>query len=87
MILVCKIIVMISILTIGGVVIDAIIVASCNGPLKHTEGFEFVNPIWWYHNYPVNPFGAAMCSLGFTILCPVGAIGYWFYKLCTIGRR
>lgn len=82
-----KIIFIIGILTIGEVVIDAIIVTSCHGPLRETEGFEFVNPVWWYRNYPVNPFGAVMCALGFTILCPVMAIGYWFYKLCTVGRR
>ena len=82
-----KIIITIGLITIGGIMIDAMIITSCNGPLRDTKGFEFVNPIWWYRNYPVNPFGATMCALGFTILCPIMTIGYWFYKLCTVGRR
>ena len=85
--LLLKIIIIIGISTIVGIVIDAIIITSCNGPLGKTDGLEFVNPVWWYRNYPVNPFGAMMCSLGFTILCPITALGYWFYKLCTVGRR
>lgn len=87
MLLWLKIIFIIGVITIGGIIIDAAILHSCHGPLASTEGFEFVNPVWWYKNYHVNPFGAAMCALGFTIICPVCAIGYWFYKLCTIGRR
>ena len=82
-----KIIFAIFFITVVGIVIDAIIVTTCNGPLRKTEGLEFVNPVWWYRNYPVNPFGAAMCALGFTIICPVMTIGYWFYKLCTVGRK
>ena len=82
-----QIILIIGAITIGGFVFCEMIIASANGPLRSAEGLEFMNPFWWYRNYPVNPFGAAMCSLGFTILCPVGAIGYWFYKLCTVGRR
>ena len=85
--LLLKIIFIIGLVTIGGLVIDAIILNSCHGPLGTTEGFEFVNPVWWYNNYSVNPFGATMCALGFTIICPVSAICYWFYKLCTVGRR
>lgn len=72
---------------IGGFVICSMIITSTKGPLRDVDGLEFMNPIWWYRNYLVNPFGAVMCALGFTILCPVGAIGYWFYKLCTVGRR
>ena len=56
-------------------------------PLSDVEGLEFMNPLWWYRNYPVNPLGAAMASFGFTILCPIGAVCYWFYKLCTIGGK
>lgn len=74
-------------ITVAGIFTDALIITACHGPLHDTEGFEFVNPVWWYRNYPVNPFGAAMCALGFTIICPVMTICYWFYKLCTVGRR
>ena len=26
-------------------------------------------------------------ALIYSLLCPVGTIGYWIYKLCTAGRR
>ena len=52
------------------------------------EGWEFVNPYWVYkYCKTVNWFGATMLALFFTLICPIGAIGYWFYKLCTVGRR
>ena len=82
-----KIVLLICLYIIFQVVICAVIVCNTGGPLGQTEGVEFVNPVWWYRNYPVNPFGAIMGALGFTILCPIFALGYWFYKLCTVGRR
>lgn len=54
---------------------------------KYFDGFEVCNPYWTYKRYKVNWFGACMISLLYAALCPVTAIGYWFYKLCTIGRR
>ena len=63
------------------------IVECSNGPFSELEGFEFLNPVWWYRNYKVNVFGAIIVSLLFTVLCPIFAIGYWIYKLGTIGRR
>lgn len=55
---------------------------------KYTDGWELCNPYWAYHYHKgVNWFGAIVLSLLYTILCPIGAICYWFYKLCTIGRR
>lgn len=55
---------------------------------KNTDGWELCNPYWAckYHN-GVNWFGAIMLSLIYTVLCPIGAVCYWVYKLCTIGRR
>ena len=72
-----------------GIFIIATAVGSSNyGSAFHKiEGFEVMNPRWWYNNTNVNPFGAVICTLGFTIVCPIGAIGYWFYKLCTIGGK
>ena len=70
-----------------GLGICAAIICNAKGPLSDVEGFEFMNPLWWYRNYPVNPFGAMMCLLFFIILCPIGAVCYWFYKLCTVGRK
>lgn len=52
------------------------------------SGWEFVNPYWCYKfSKRVNIFGALMLALMFTAVCPVGAACYWFYKLCTFGRR
>lgn len=54
---------------------------------KNVEGWELCNPYWAHHYYTsVNWFGAIMISLVYTILCPLGAVCYWFYKLCTVGR-
>lgn len=52
------------------------------------DGWELCNPYWVYKYYEsVNWFGAVMLSLIYTALCPIGAVCYWFYKLCTVGRR
>ena len=58
---------------------------SCN---KYAEGFEICNPYYAYkYHRNVNWLGALVISLFYTVLCPVTAICYWFYKLCTIGRK
>lgn len=55
---------------------------------SYADGFELVNPYWVYqYNKSVNWFGATVLALGYTALCPIGALGYWFYKLCTVGRK
>ena len=55
---------------------------------KVTDGWELCNPYWAYkYHKSVNWFGAIFLSLVYTALCPIYAIIYWFYKLCTIGRR
>ena len=51
------------------------------------EGFEYVNPIWIYKKYRVNYFGAAMICIFYNFISPIGYICYWFYKLCTVGRK
>ena len=55
--------------------------------IRYAEGFEIVNPKYIYEQVQVNWFGAIMISLFLTVLSPICALGYWFYKLCTIGRR
>ena len=63
--------------------------ASCSsdGALSRAEGFEFVNPCFIYeHNY-VNWFGAIVVCVVYSLLIPIGTICYWFYKLCTVGRK
>lgn len=55
---------------------------------RYTDGWELCNPYWAYqYHKKVNWFGAIMLSLFYTALCPIGALCYWFYKLCTVGRR
>ena len=55
---------------------------------SYAIGWELVNPYWSYIYYSsLNWFGAIIVSLVYTLLCPIGAICYWFYKLCTFGRR
>lgn len=50
-------------------------------------GFQFVNPIWIYRHHGVNVFGVIILTILFNLICPIGSICYWFYKLCTVGRR
>lgn len=52
-----------------------------------SDGLEYVNPVWIYKRYYVNYFGAALICILYNMLCPIGSIYYWIYKLCTIGRR
>lgn len=52
-----------------------------------SEGFEYVNPVWIYKKYHVNYFGAALICIFYNLICPIGSICYWIYKLCTVGRR
>lgn len=50
-------------------------------------GFAWLNPVFIYRNIKVNWFGAAFLALIANIALPIIAIVYWFYKLCTVGRR
>lgn len=52
-----------------------------------SDGFEYVNPVWIYKRYHVNYFGAALICIIHNLLCPIGSVCYWIYKLCTVGRR
>ena len=48
---------------------------------------EIFNPVIMYDNSNFNIFGViAITIIGYIVLCPM-AIIYWFYKLCTVGRR
>ena len=53
----------------------------------NSEGLEYVNPVWIYKRYRVNYFGAAVLCILYNLICPIGSICYWIYKLCTVGRR
>lgn len=47
---------------------------------------NFINPMWIYQNVNVNMFGTLILTVLFNLICPIYSIGYWFYKLCTVGR-
>lgn len=57
------------------------------GVLDKFDDFSFLNPIKIYKTYHVNYFGAALICIVYNFLCPIGSIGYWFYKLCTFGCK
>jgi hypothetical protein len=60
----------------------------CWNQAMEPDGWELCNPCeaYWYYR-KVNWFGAIVLSLVYTALCPIGALIYWFYKLCTVGRK
>ena len=44
-------------------------------------------PTELYKHYKVNYFGCFWLTLFANLLCPLFTIGFWFYKLCTVGRK
>lgn len=48
---------------------------------------DWLSPKWIYRNYNVNWFGTFCLTVFFNLLCPILSIGFWFYKLCTVGRK
>ena len=57
------------------------------GACSNCDGVEFVNPIWIYKHYKVNYFGWLMMTILYNLVCPMISFCYWFYKLCTVGRK
>jgi hypothetical protein len=55
--------------------------------LYNDTGFAWLNPCFIYRHAKVNWFGAAFLALIANIALPIIAIVYWFYKLCTVGRK
>lgn len=54
----------------------------------YQDVIEFCNPCVVYkYNKRVNWFGALVLSLLYSVLSPLGTTIYWFYKLCTVGRK
>lgn len=48
---------------------------------------ELFNPITIYKEHKVNYFGAFLLTLFSNCFLFIYAICFWFYKLCTIGRK
>ena len=57
------------------------------GAFSKFDDFSSMNPIKIYKTYKVNYFGAALICIIHNFLCPIGSIGYWIYKICTVGRK
>ncbi len=55
--------------------------------IEYSFGIEFVNPLVIYKQTRVNWFGAFFLATLYGLVCPIATIGYWFYKLCTVGRK
>ena len=53
----------------------------------NTEGFEFLNPRYLYRRFRVNWFGLTVLTIVLNALIAPVALCYWFYKLCTVGRK
>ena len=65
-------------------VIPAVIIFASN----FEWGLQWINPIVIYRNVPVNWFGCVILTiLAHIVVGPFLAMSYWFYKLCTVGRK
>ena len=62
-------------------------VATSSGWVFSDTGFEFLTPSWIYGHFRVNWFGCCILFCIFNTVCPVLSFGYWFYRLCTVGRK
>lgn len=63
-------------------IFNLIVMAECQ------TGWQWINPIVIYRNNQVNWFGCIVLTiLAHIVAGPIFAIGYWFYKLCTVGRK
>lgn len=50
-------------------------------------GLQWINPIVIYNNVPVNWFGCIVLTILAHIAAGPWVVFYWFYKLCTVGRK
>ena len=50
-------------------------------------GLCFCNPKWIYRNTKTNWFGTICLAILTNIAFGPTALCYWFYKLCTVGRK
>ena len=50
-------------------------------------GLQWINPIVIYNNVHVNWFGCIVLTILAHIVAGPWACLYWFYKLCTVGRK
>jgi hypothetical protein len=72
---------------VGGIILAIASNLQRRGALYMADGWEFVNPVHIYKYNKVNWFGAIIVALIYNAFCPIGSVCYWFYKLCTVGRK
>lgn len=69
-------------------IVGAVFIVNTMSDTRIDNGtLDFLNPVWIWNNFQVNIFGCIMLTLLFNLLIPLVSLCYWFYKLCTIGRR
>lgn len=71
----------------GAIFVGMICQCGPYGAVNQADGIEFVNPAFVYKHNRVNWFGAFVVAFFYSLICPIATIGYWFYKLCVIGRK
>lgn len=50
-------------------------------------GLCFCNPKWIYNHTKTNWFGTICLTILVNVVFGPSALCYWFYKLCTVGRK
>lgn len=50
-------------------------------------GLCFCNPKWIYNHTKTNWFGTTFLAILANMAFGPSALCYWFYKLCTVGRK
>lgn len=55
--------------------------------MSGTIGLCICNPKWVYNHTKTNWFGTALLTILSNVAFGPSALCYWFYKLCTVGRR
>ena len=57
------------------------------GAVAIEYGLCFCNPKWIYNHTKTNWFGTTCLAILANLAFGPAALCYWFYKLCTVGRR
>ena len=69
------------------IIIQIIILFGATTDLNEDFYNKLFNPITIYKNHNVNYFGAFLITIFSNCFLFGHAICYWFYKLCTVGRK
>lgn len=67
--------------------ITLMVLGICFDFIGKCRNSDFFMPTYIYKHCRVNYFGAIMLCLFVNGLCPFWSLGFWFYKLCTVGRK